>query len=223
MTLLRLAVTALLATLITLTHADRTSFHLPDGFNASVLTQVRIDQNIEAGSELRSRFDFYRLYLSVEPPGWGAGPICWLAFLTRLDDQLINITIPADVVPDKTRVRLSTSLIHKGTGRNNGWDYSHRVTVSGGNGTWSERELAGRGVGTYEDDTSCFAYGCVRGCAIRFWEEGEGNATAEREEDLCNQQCLKDFNPPKAAGVMASVPLVGMLLFSAAAVLAQYL
>ncbi|KAH7361609.1 hypothetical protein B0T11DRAFT_327773 [Plectosphaerella cucumerina] len=163
MTLLRLAVATLLIAVITLCRADRTSFHLPDGFNASVLTQVRIDQNIEADSELRSRFDFYRLYLSVEPPGWGAGPICWLAFLTRLDDQLINITIPADVVPDKTRVRLSTSLIHKGTGRNNGWDYSHRVT------------------------------------------------------------CLKDFNPPKAAGVMASVPLVSMLVLSAAAVLAQYL
>ncbi|KAH6689826.1 hypothetical protein F5X68DRAFT_74868 [Plectosphaerella plurivora] len=215
---------ALLAGLMTRCCTAYTDFYWPDSqLNASQQIQLRVNQGIAADSELRNRFDFYRLYLSVSPPGWGWGPVCWLAWLVPLDEQYVNVTIPADVVPDQTKVRLSSSLIHKRSGRNNGWDYSTRTTLYGANGNWSDRELAGRGIDLDVDQISCFAYGCVRECANRFWiSKDSDNATAVREEELCSKQCVKDLNP-QGAGTVAAVPLVGMLALGAAAVLAQYL
>lgn len=212
--LLRVAVLALLAALSPSTGVHATSISLPYNITADQVTDLKIDTGIDADdTEKRKRFNAYRVYLALTPPGWGTGPVCWLSFSEDLDTTQVNVTIPADVAPDETRIRISESLMKKGAENVNGYSYSNSVTFLGGNGTWSQRELDGWEIGD-ANKLSCWAYGCARRCREKYYtgdESQSSNGTGDAEGDACVKQCVIDFNPRSGAPT-AVAPVFGILL-----------
>lgn len=186
---------------------------VPWNITADQREDLKISQRIDADSDLRKRFNAYRVYLALEIPGWGAGPVCWLAYQEDLDTTQVNITIPADVAPDKSRIRISTGLMKKGAARVNGYSYSSRTTLLGANGTWSQRELDGWVISD-QDRVSCWAFGCARRCNERYYtgdttrsSDGSGDGKA----DACVDQCVKDLNP-QSAGSGNATPMLSVLM-----------
>ncbi|KAM5349794.1 hypothetical protein ACJ41O_006299 [Fusarium nematophilum] len=217
----RVAALTLLAALSSHVHASP-AIIVPWNITADQPEDLKIVQRIDANSELWKRFDAYRVFLALETPGWGTGPVCWLAYAEGLDTTQVNITIPADVAPDKSRIRISTGLLEKGATRVNGYSYSSRTTLLGGNGTWSQRELDGWVIGD-ENHVSCWAFGCVRQCYERYYigdktriSDGSGDGDA----DACADQCIKDLSPQGAGyanimsvlRVLVAVVAVGMMV-----------
>ncbi|KAM0433291.1 hypothetical protein ACHAPT_004167 [Fusarium lateritium] len=188
---------------------------VPWNITAGQTEELKIMQRIDASDhEARKRFNAYRVFLALEPPGWGSGPVCWLAYSVPLDVEHVNITIPADVAPDKTRIRISSSLYKRGESRVNGYSYSSRTTLLGANGTWSQRELDGWD-SSDENRISCWAFGCTRKCHERYYTGDEtrySDGSSEKDLDACIDQCLKDLNPRSAGSRSVSVmPMMGML------------
>ncbi|KAF4980016.1 hypothetical protein FZEAL_3878 [Fusarium zealandicum] len=197
---LGLAALALLAVLHV--HASP-AIIVPSNITADERREFNISQRIDADdSDTRERFDAYRVYLSLEPPGWGAGPVCWLSYAEDLDTKQVNITIPADVAPDETQIRISTSLYKKGQSHVNGYSYSIHARLLGANGTWSQRELDGRTISD-ENKVSCWAFGCVRRCNERYYTGDKtryNDETSEEKKEACADQCVKDLNPRGSPG-----------------------
>lgn len=202
-----------------------TGYTIPDNITVNTPTDISIDQRVEPDSELRQRFHAYRVFLAVEPPGWGLGPICWLADAVDLDKHDISIYVPADVVPDNTRVQISTGLVYdRNPQRVNGYDYSgYTRIVGGGNGTWIQRELDGWVIGD-ENLVSCWALGCVRNCQDKYYTGDESrisDGSGDGEADKCADQCIKDLNPKRRSGASkrTQASLAGATLMSAVLIL----
>ncbi|KAJ4221638.1 hypothetical protein NW759_006884 [Fusarium solani] len=163
-----LRVVALTLLAATFTNAE-TGIVVPWNITAGQTEELTIRTRIDASDhEARKRFNAYRVFLALEPPGWGAGPVCWLVWSVPLDTDRVNITIPADVAPDKTRIRISASLYKTGQSKVNGYSYSSRTTLLGANGTWSQRELDGWD-SSDENRISCWAFGCTRRCHMKYY------------------------------------------------------
>ncbi|KAH7259704.1 uncharacterized protein BKA55DRAFT_563074 [Fusarium redolens] len=183
---------------------------LPYPFEADKLYDLKIDQKIAPNEEVRKRANAYRVYLALTPPGWGTGPVCWLAKEVDLDVTQVNVTIPADAAPDQSRIRISTALLKKGAPRGMGFSYSSRTTLVGANATWSQKELDGRNHIDAEE-VSCWAYGCARTCQVTYY-------TTKDEEDgpigdkayACVKQCAKDLNP-RSDGAMNGMSMSRIL------------
>ncbi|KAF4999837.1 hypothetical protein FGRMN_2217 [Fusarium graminum] len=212
---LQVAALALLAAIPT-AHAS-TAIIVPWNMTAGQVYDIKIDQRIEPDSEIRKRANAYRVFLALTPPGWGTGPVCWLEYMVDLDTTQVNITIPPDVAPDKSRIRLSTALYKKGDKRTQGFSYSSTSLLLGGNGTWSQRELDGWVIAD-DEEISCWALACARSCQNQYYtgdktrysdEKGDGKATA------CVNQCAKDVDPRYSGAVnaitMPSVLVVGVV------------
>jgi hypothetical protein len=195
------------------------SYGIPNNITANQPTQLTIDVRVDADSELRQRFNAYRVFLAVKPPGWGLGPICWLAHDVGLDTHDVTVTIPADVVPDETRVYISTGLIYKrNRERVNGFNYSGYTLLLGGNATWSQRELDGWVIGN-QDTLSCWAYGCARGCYEKYYTGDSSrisDGTGDKEADNCVNQCAARLNTDESAAGKsgASAPIMSTMLIS---------
>ncbi|KAF4465536.1 hypothetical protein FALBO_7620 [Fusarium albosuccineum] len=225
-----MALTSFFLRVVTLTllaacvHASP-SVRLPYNIPADKPTVLNISYNLAADSELRDRYDAYRVYLAVEPPGWGLGPVCWLAYMEDIDTTNVTITIPGDVTPDKYRIKISTSLFQKGASRGNGYSYSGSTTLVGASGNWSQRELDGWEIAD-ADVVSCDAFGCARECNERYYTGDKTRYSedpSDKETDDCVNQCVKDLNPrarsspsttlaPSVLMVAATVGLVYMIL-----------
>ncbi|KAF4340658.1 hypothetical protein FBEOM_5442 [Fusarium beomiforme] len=191
--LLQVAALTLLAALPSI-HAEPV-VNLPYPMEADKQYNVTIEQRIAPNDENRKRANAYRVYLALSPPGWGTGPVCWLAYQVDLDTTHVNITIPADAAPDKTRIRLSTALIKKGKPRSMGFSYSGRTTLDGANGTWSRKQLEGRNL-IDQDELSCWAYGCAKTCYDTYYApKGEEDGPIGDKAYACAKQCAKDLNP----------------------------
>ena len=215
---LQVAAFTLLAALPTV-HAGSTYYDIPWNMTAGDTYNVTIDQKVEPGSENARRADAYRVYLALTPPGWGTGPSCWLQYLIPVAETQVNITIPPDVVPDKTRIRLSTVLVNSKRPRNptTGFDYSGRSIILGANGTWGKAELDGRSMGN-ADEVSCVAYSCVRDCYDQYWKGDKDDDTFYEKSHACSQACTKDLNPSLSNAVslngvsIQNVLTVGMVI-----------
>ncbi|CAH0046588.1 unnamed protein product [Clonostachys solani] len=176
----------------------------PSTITAGQNATISITETIDQDSELRDKYDGYRLYLALTPPGWGTGPECWLANNLDLGPQTVSIVFPTDVAPNNTEVRIADSLIKKGSERESGYSYSSSVTFLGGNGTWSQRELNGRTM-TSASRLPCFLLGCVRQCNDRYYT---GEKSSEKAADDCSEQCLKDSR----ASPMRHLSMVAVLM-----------
>ncbi|KAK7419184.1 hypothetical protein QQZ08_010951 [Neonectria magnoliae] len=186
---------------------------VPSYITANQREDLKINQRIDEDSELRKRFNAYRVYLALETPGWGAGPVCWLAYQEELETTQVNITIPADVAPDKSRIRISTGLMKKGATGVNGYSYSVRATLQGANGTWSQRELDGWVISD-ENLVSCWAFGCARKCHERYYtgdKTRSSDGTSDDKADACVDQCVKDLNP-QGAGSSNMIPTLSAVM-----------
>jgi hypothetical protein len=206
---LRVAVLTLLPAFSTYVHASP-AIIVPWNITADQREDLTIKQRLDADSD---KFSFYRVYLALEPPGWGTGPVCWLAYKESLDTTQVNITIPADVAPNKSRIRISTSLFRKGASRANGYSYSSRTTLLGANGTWSQRELDGWVISD-ENRVSCWALGCARRCYEYYYTGNKtqsSDGTSDGKADNCVNQCVKDLNP-QSVGSANVVPILGVLM-----------
>ncbi|KAH6867811.1 hypothetical protein B0T10DRAFT_314837 [Thelonectria olida] len=211
---LRVAIFNLLMACSTSVHASP-AIIVPWNITADQREDLTIKQRIDANSDLRKKFSFYRVYLALEPPGWGTGPVCWLAYKESLDTTQVNITIPADVAPDKSRIRISTSLFKNGASRGNGYSYSSRTTLLGANGTWSQRELDGWVISD-ENRVSCWALGCARRCHEYYYTGGKtqsSDGSSDGKADNCVNQCVKDLNP-QGVGSSITMPMLGVLAAS---------
>lgn len=194
-----------------------TRYRHPTTITANEPTRISVDQQIAPDSELRDRYNAYRLYLALEPPGWGIGPACYLFSAVRLDSQNLTITIPADVVPNQTRVLVSTALINSRNSQRSGFGYGGYFRVAGANGTWSQRELGGRVIGS-QDDLSCEAYGCARRCYDGANSTNIGSSDSDGQADACVKQCARDLNPrnsavssrPPKLSTYISITLIGL-------------
>ncbi|KAI5460972.1 hypothetical protein BGZ63DRAFT_388105 [Mariannaea sp. PMI_226] len=174
---------------------------VPWNITAGQVQQLTINQRIGDDPETRKRFNAYRVYLALQTPGWGTGPVCWLDYSLDLDTTQVNITIPADVAPDKSRIRISTSLFKKGASTVNGYSYSSKTTLLGANGTWSQRELDGWVISD-ENRVSCWAFGCARKCYELYYtgdKTHSSDGSSDKQADNCVNQCTKDLNPSSAA------------------------
>ncbi|KAK7413915.1 hypothetical protein QQX98_007182 [Neonectria punicea] len=186
---------------------------VPSYITADQREDLKINQRIEEDSELRKRFSAYRVFLALETPGWGAGPVCWLSYQEELDTTQVNITIPADVAPDESRIRISTGLMKKGAERVNGYSYSIRTTLQGANGTWSQRELDGWVISD-ENVVSCWAFKCARQCHERYYtgdKTRSSDGTSDEKADACVDQCVKDLNP-QGGGSSNMIPTWSVLM-----------
>ncbi|KAF5025011.1 hypothetical protein F66182_2962 [Fusarium sp. NRRL 66182] len=182
---LRLSAFTLLAALTTVYASP--AIIVPRNITADQVEDLNIDQRIKPDDKVRKRANAYRVYLSIEPPGWGTGPVCWLAYQVDLDTTHVNISIPADVAPEKSRIRISTSLFKKGASRGLGYSYSSRTTLLGANGTWSQRELDGWVIGDAEK-LSCWAFGCARRCYNKYYtgdKTRSSDGSGDGEADAC--------------------------------------
>ncbi|CEI63030.1 hypothetical protein FVEN_g413 [Fusarium venenatum] len=196
--LLRVTAFTLFAVIPTV-HA--TYYDIPYNMTAGETFNVTIKQNIDPNSENGRATDSYRVYLALTPPGWGTGPVCWLQYLVPRDQTQVNITIPPDVAPKGTRIRLSTCLTNSKNGRRvTGFDYSGRTDMSGLNGTWSQAELDGRSTGD-QDEVSCSAYGCVRDCYDLYYKGDKDDEEYSRKSYACWKACARDLNPASAASL----------------------
>ncbi|EEU35383.1 uncharacterized protein NECHADRAFT_102700 [Fusarium vanettenii 77-13-4] len=204
----------------TFTNAE-TGIVVPWNITAGQTEELTIRTRIDASDhEARKRFNAYRVYLALEPPGWGSGPVCWLAWSVPLDTDRVNITIPADVAPDKTRIRISASLYKRGQSHVNGYSYSSRTTLLGANGTWSQRELDGWD-SSEENRISCWAYGCTRRCHMKYYTGDKtrySDGSSEKDLDACIDQCLKDLDPRSAGSKSTSVTTTTCMLAAVVAV-----
>ncbi|KAH7215010.1 hypothetical protein DER44DRAFT_763337 [Fusarium oxysporum] len=206
--LLRVIAFTLLAALPTVNATPAIS--LPYPFEADKLYDLKIEQRIGPDSEVRKRANAYRVYLALTPPGWGTGPVCWLAKEVDIDVTQVNITIPADAAPNQSRIRISTAFLKKGAPRSMGFSYSSRTTLVGANATWSQKELDGRSHIDAEE-VSCWAFGCARTCQETYY-------TTKDEEDgpigtkayACIKQCAKDLNP-RSNGEINGMPMSRIL------------
>ncbi|KAK7214676.1 hypothetical protein V2G26_002679 [Clonostachys chloroleuca] len=185
----------------------------PRTITAGQNATISITETIDEDSELRSKYDGYRLYLALTPPGWGTGPECWLVNNLDLGPQTVNIVIPTDVAPNNTEVRIADSFIKKGSGKESGYSYSSTVTFLGGNGTWSQRELNGRTM-TNANRLPCFLLGCVRKCNDRYYT---GEKSSEKAADDCSEQCLKNSR----ASFMKHLSMTALLMGIATCGIAQ--
>lgn len=180
---------------------------------------LTIDQRIGNDSESRQRFDAYRVYLALEPPGWGIGADCWLVRSVEIDTTQVNITIPADAAPDKSRIRISTGLYKTGHSGVNGYSYSIRTMLLGANGTWSQREKDGWIISD-ANDVSCWALGCARRCHERYYTGDKKHSyrdkSKDQQADSCVEQCSKDLNPRSAAQASLGPTLSTLVLAVAA-------
>ncbi|KAM0201731.1 hypothetical protein ACHAPQ_007646 [Fusarium lateritium] len=202
---LRVAVFTLLAAIPSV-HASANVI-IPWNMTADEVYDLRV-QSVDPDSSVRQRANAFRVYLALTPPGWGTGPVCWLAYQVDIDATQVNITIPADVAPDKTRVRLSTSFMKKGASRTQGFSYSSRTLLLGGNGTWSQRELDGWVIGDAEE-ISCWAYGCARSCEDQYYtgdKRRSSDGTSDRKANACVEKCAKTLNPRGGAANTMSMP-----------------
>lgn len=190
---------------------------VPWNITAGQTEEFTIRSGVDASDhEARKRFNAYRVYLALEPPGWGAGPVCYLVWSVPLDTDRVNITIPADVAPDKTRIRISASLYKTGQSHVNGYSYSSRTTLLGANGTWSQRELDGWSISD-ENRISCWAFGCTRQCYIKYYTGDKtrySDGSSEKDLDACIDQCIEDFEP-RSAGSRSATVTTGMCMLAA--------
>ncbi|SPJ74899.1 uncharacterized protein FTOL_04630 [Fusarium torulosum] len=189
---------------------------VPWNMTADEVYDLRV-QSVDPDSSVRQRANAYRVYLALTPPGWGTGAVCWLAYQVDIDTTQVNISIPADVAPDKSRVRLSTSFMKKGDSRTQGFSYSANTLLLGANGTWSQRELDGWVIGSAEE-ISCWAYGCARSCEDQYYtgdKTRSSDGTSDRKADACVKKCAKTLNPRGAAANTISMPsllVVGVIV-----------
>lgn len=223
---LRLAAVLLLAASAAQVQASA-GYTIPDSITVDEPTALKIDVRVAPDSELRQRFHAYRVFLAVEPPGWGLGPICYLAYSVPLGVHNITVTVPADVVPDDTSIQISTGLIYNGNPtRVNGFNYSGYTRLLGGNGTWIQRELDGWVIGD-QDSLSCEAFGCARQCHDRYYTGDESrisDGSGDGKADACTRDCANDLNPESQSGegAVARASLTGALLMSTAAMMALF-
>ncbi|TPX14418.1 uncharacterized protein E0L32_005382 [Thyridium curvatum] len=170
-----------------ITHATP-SITTPNPLRANQEIQLTIDYKPD--DALRTRFDSYRVFLALTPPGRGTGAACWLSGRQRLATTQVAVAIPADAAPDRSQVRISTGLFAKGgaAARTSGYSYGPGATLVGANGTWSRRELDGWTVGDAEE-MPCRALGCARGCYERYYTGDRSRYSAddasEKEADDC--------------------------------------
>ncbi|CAG9996849.1 unnamed protein product [Clonostachys byssicola] len=176
----------------------------PSTITAGQNATISITETIPKDSENWSKYDGYRLYLALTPPGWGTGPECWLANNLDLSPQTVNIVIPPDVAPNNTKIEIADSFIKKGSKKESGYSYSGTITFLGGNGTWSQRELNGRSM-TNANRLPCFLLGCVRQCNDRYYT---GEKSSEKAADDCSEQCLKNSGESS----MGHLSLVALLM-----------
>lgn len=194
---------------------------VPSNITAGQTEELTIKSRVDASDhEARKRFNAYRVYLALEPPGLGTGPVCWLAWSVPLDTDRVNVTIPADAAPDKTRVRISASLYKRGQSHVNGYSYSIRATLLGANGTWSQRELDGWD-SSDENRISCWAFGCTRRCHERYYtgdKTRDSDGSSEKDLDACIDQCLKDLDPRNAGSRSTTVASTMCILVAVMAI-----
>ncbi|KAI8717333.1 hypothetical protein NCS52_00808600 [Fusarium sp. LHS14.1] len=194
---------------------------VPWNITAGQTEELTIRSGVDASDhEARKRFNAYRVYLALEPPGWGSGPVCWLAWSVPLDTDRVNITIPADAAPDKSRIRISASLYKRGQSHVNGYSYSSRTTLLGANGTWSQRELDGWD-SSEENRISCWAYGCTRRCHMKYYTGDKtrySDGSSEKDLDACVDQCLEDLDPRGVGSRSSSVAATTCILVAVTAV-----
>ncbi|KAH7241664.1 hypothetical protein BKA59DRAFT_479017 [Fusarium tricinctum] len=189
---------------------------VPWNMTADEVYDLRV-QSVDPDSSVRQRANAYRIYLALTPPGWGTGPVCWLAYQVDIDTTQVNISIPADVAPDKSRVRFSSSFMKKGAARTQGFSYSATTRLLGANGTWSQRELDGWVIGS-ADEISCWAYGCARSCEDQYYtgdKTRSSDGTSDRKANACVKKCAKTLNPQGAAASIMSMPsllVVGVII-----------
>lgn len=198
-----------------------TGIVVPWNITAGQTEELTIKTRIDADDhEARKRFNAYRVYLALEPPGWGTGPVCWLVWSVPLDTDRVNITIPADVAPDKSRIRISASLYKTGQSSVNGYSYSSRTTLLGANGTWSQRELDGWD-SSDENEISCYAFGCTRQCHVKYYTGDKtrySDGSSEKDLDACIGQCIEDFEPRGTKSGSATVTASRYMLVAVLAV-----
>lgn len=221
----RLAAVLLLLSWAAQVQADR--YTIPDDITVNVLTDISIDVGVDEDSELRERFHAYRVFLAVEPPGWGLGPICWLVNAVDLDTHNLTISIPADVVPDDFEVQISTGLIYdRNPQRVNGYSYSGGyVRVVGGNGTWIQRELDGWVISD-ENAVSCWALGCVRRCHDEYYTGDASrisDGSSDEKTDACVDRCTDDLNPKRRGEGGSLRPPFLVVLFTSLALMLTHL
>lgn len=147
--------------------------------------------------------------------------MCRLGPDQDLDEREVNVTIPADSMPDGSKFYIAAGLCKAGASRTNGFSYSAPRILHGGNGTWSQRERDGWVIDS-QDDVACEAYGCVRACYAK-WYSGDktriSNGTGDDETNDCARQCKKDF-PLEGLAATPTLPWTGLLGLGFAVILA---
>jgi hypothetical protein len=173
------------------------SILIPSIVTAGKPVTLRIKTDIGTPDSFDAQFAYYRVYLTISPPGWGLNPVCYLANQTAIDVTSLEVTIPATVGPEASNYTLS--VVEYNTDPNSdvtmsGFAYSDEFSLVGATGSFSDYETDPSGPWALgpEDSIPCEAYDCVRTCMQKYYPEdlpNTENIAAMKNAYLCSAQC----------------------------------
>lgn len=181
---------ALTATTVLASH----DISVPETVKAN--TDIQITTNFGKPSSPEHTFAYYRLFLTVSPPGSGLNPVCLLANQTAIETTSVTVRVPASVGPNGDNYTVSAVLFNTdpdGLSSSSGFVYSDEFTLVGGTGVFSAFETDPSGPWSLGDEyhIPCSAYDCVRACTQKYWPGDAGGADAcdAKKAYICSAGC----------------------------------
>jgi hypothetical protein len=173
------------------------SISVPSTVTAGKATTLTIENDIGSSGSFDSQFAYFRVFLTISPPGWGYNPVCYLANQTAIDVTSLKVTIPASVGPDASNYTLSVFEYNtdpNAESSSSGFMYTDEFELVGGTGAYSNYEIDPSGPWSLgpEDDIPCEAYACVRECADKYYPDNLPNGddlAAIKNTYLCSAEC----------------------------------
>lgn len=176
---------------------------------ANTNTNVQIVNDLSRSSNSSDgQYSSYRVYLSLTPTGWSAGPACYLVNSSAIAVTNFTIQIPASVGPSDSS-GYSYSLMTMEYNNDpllsgpSSFQYSNSFAFTGGVGQWSQYELSGHIVGDW-DLIPCTAYDCARQCSQKYYPANIDSTDAYRQTYNCIAACpgvnVPSFNSINGTG-----------------------
>jgi len=173
------------------------SISVPPTVEADKETTLTIRNDIGSSNSFDAGFAYFRVFLTISPPGWGYNPVCWLVNQTSIDTTSLKVTIPASVGPDASNYTLSVFEYNtdpNAESSSSGFQYTNDFTLIGGTGVFSAYETDPTGPWSLgpEDHIPCSAYDCVRQCQQKYYPDDLPSSTdyvAIKNAYLCSASC----------------------------------
>jgi hypothetical protein len=175
---------------------DRIS--VPATVTAGKETTLTVKNDLGTEGSFDANFAYFRVYLTVSPPGWGLNPVCWLANQTSVDVTAVKVTVPASVGPAGDNYTLSVMEYNTDPDAESsasGFSYTGEFALEGATGEFSAYETDPSGPWSLgdADRIPCSAYDCVRQCASKYYPadipSDDGDLAAIKDQYLCGAKC----------------------------------